>query len=136
MFVVLVRYNKYINKVMGLEGLQWFFLFPLVVSLSVVCFWLYQLLKTVEQPSSAVYSHNSAWEVEITPYRKLQDKAWLISSTLTNTFFYFWWRRGWGFTKFCVALFTTGLQNSFFGKKKKSTNSSNTQNPWYLIILC
>lgn len=64
---------------MGLEGLQWFFLFPLVVSLSVVCFWLYQLLKTVEQPSSAIYSlcapHNSAWEVEITPYRKLQDKA-------------------------------------------------------------
>lgn len=36
-------------------------------------------VETVEQPSSAVYSlcapHNSAWEVEITTYRKLQDRA-------------------------------------------------------------
>lgn len=43
-FVVLAWYDKYINKGMGLEELQWFFLFPLVVSLSVVCFWLCWLL--------------------------------------------------------------------------------------------
>lgn len=43
-YVVLAWYTKHINKDMGLDGLEWFFLFPLVVSLSVVCFWLYWLL--------------------------------------------------------------------------------------------
>lgn len=69
MFVVFVRYNKYINTGTGLDGWQWFFLFPLVVFLSVVGLWLYCLLQ--EQPALAIYSlfapHNSAGQTQITP---------------------------------------------------------------------
>lgn len=94
--MVLAWYNKYINKGIGLDGLQWFFLFPLVVSLSVVCFWLRWLLS--EQPPSTSYSlhapHNSAREVHITPYSKLLYKELLISSTLLKhvflSFMYHW----------------------------------------------
>lgn len=69
MFVVFVRYNKYINTGAGLDGWQWFFPFPLVVFLSVVGLWLYCLLQ--EQPALAIYSlfapHNSAGQTQITP---------------------------------------------------------------------
>ena len=95
-FVVSAWHSKYINKSMGL---QCFFLFPLVVSLSVVCSWLLWLL--YEQPPSTSYSlrapHDSSRGVQITLVQQTSDETLLTSSTLPPLVFlpvFIFWCRG------------------------------------------